>query len=221
MTDEEPGSLGERTQMPIENPSGMSIVVSAPSGTGKTTIIQEVIRETENFEFVVSTTTRPRRTTETEDKNYYFIDVEHFREMIEKDEFIEWALVHENYYGVAKKEIDRIRMTGKIPIFDVDVQGAGTLRGKLDNAVFVYIVPPSLQVLRERLVGRGTDSKEQIGIRMKNAVDELGHYNYYDYIIINSTISEACRCFRAVLTAESCKRERLEPLIKKILGEFK
>lgn len=197
----------------------ISIVVSAPSGTGKTTIIQAVITDIGGFEFVVSTTTRARRTTEISDKNYYFIGVDEFRGMIERGEFIEWALVHENYYGITKKEIDRIRETGKIPIFDVDVQGAHTLRAKLPNAVFIYIVPPSLEVLSQRLRGRGTDSEEQVRIRLKNAVDELRHYLYYDYIIINNSIAESCECFRSILRAECCRRERIEKTIKTIVGE--
>lgn len=205
--------------MDLKIDNGLSIVVSAPSGTGKTTIIQEVIRDSGNFEFVVSTTTRSRRSTEVADKNYYFIGIDQFRGMIKGDEFIEWALVHENYYGITKKEIDRIRDTGKLPIFDVDVQGAHTLRGKLKNAVFIYIVPPSLEVLNERLRGRGTDSEEQVRIRMKNAVDELRHYHYYDYIVINTSIAESCECFRSILRAECCRRERIEKSIKKIVGE--
>jgi guanylate kinase len=197
----------------------ISIVVSAPSGTGKTSIIQEVIRGSDFFEFVVSTTTRPRRRTEVADKNYYFIGIDEFRGMIDHDEFIEWALVHENYYGITKKEIDRIKGTGKIPIFDVDVQGARTLRGRVENALFIYIVPPSLEVLQQRLRGRGTDSEEQISIRMKNAVDELRQYHYYDYIIINNSIPDSCEYFKAILMAEYCKRERIEPRIKTIVGE--
>ncbi len=199
--------------------SDISIVVSAPSGTGKTTIIQEVIRDFGAMEFVISTTTRKRRSTETADKFYYFVEEEEFKKGIEAVEFIEWALVHENYYGITQKEIDRIQNTGKIPIFDVDVQGARTLRGKLGNAVFVYIVPPSLEVLLERLRGRGTDSEEQIRIRMKNAVDELKCYHYYDYIIINDTIPEACDCFRSILRAECCRKARIEDAVKKIIGE--
>jgi len=205
--------------MDLRIDNDISIVVSAPSGTGKTTIIQEVIRDFGNLEFVISTTTRKRRSTETADKFYYFVEEGEFRKSIEAGDFIEWALVHENYYGITKKEIDRIRNTGKIPIFDVDVQGARTLRGRLSNAVFVYIVPPSLEVLHERLRGRGTDSEEQIGIRMKNAVDELRHYHYYDYIIINNSIPEACDCFRSILKAECCKKARIEGAIKNIVGE--
>ena len=197
----------------------LSIVVSAPSGTGKTTIIQEVIRGSGNFEFVVSTASRARRPTEVSDKNYYFVGAAEFRGMIDRGEFIEWALVHENYYGITKKEIDRIRATGKIPIFDVDVQGAHTLRGKLPDAVFIYIVPPSLDVLSERLRGRGTDSEEQVRIRLKNAVDELKHYHYYDYIIINRSVEESCECFSSILRAECCRRERIASTIKTIVGE--
>ncbi len=203
----------------IEIQESFAIVVSAPSGTGKTTIIQNVVHDTGNYEFVVSTTTRPRRSNEVADKNYYFIPVDEFKRMIEEGGFIEWAFVHGNYYGITKKEIDRIKATRKIPIFDVDVQGAATLRKSLPDAVFVYIVPPSLKVLQERLRGRGTDSEEQIRLRLHNAIEELKYYQYYDYIIINDSIPEACDCFRSILRAESCRTARLEKKVMKILGE--
>ncbi|MCX7678587.1 MAG: guanylate kinase [Spirochaetes bacterium] len=204
--------------MKAMNEERFAIVVSAPSGTGKTTIIQNVIQESTDYEFVISTTTRPRRANEENDKNYYFLSKEEFKKIIEEDGFIEWAFVHGNYYGITKKEIDRIQRLKRIPIFDVDVQGAATLRKILPNAVFIYIVPPSLEVLQQRLRGRGTDSEEQIQLRLKNAVEELKCYSYYDYIIINNTIEESCKCFHAILKAEFCKMKRMENKIKEILS---
>jgi guanylate kinase len=205
--------------MKKNNTESFAIVVSAPSGTGKTTIIQNVIHGSGKYEFVVSTTTRPRRSNEVADKNYYFIGEEEFKRIIEAGGFVEWAFVHGNYYGITKKEIDRITGTQKIPIFDVDVQGAATLRKSLPDAVFVYIVPPSMKVLQDRLRGRGTDSEEQIRLRLHNAMEELRHYQYYDYIIVNESIPEACECFRSILKAEACRTSRLEKKVMRILGE--
>lgn len=201
------------------NEEQFAVVISAPSGTGKTTIIQNVIKDSNEYEFVISTTTRPKRSNEEESKNYYFISVEEFKDLIEKNGFIEWAVVHGNYYGITKKEIDRIRGTKKIPIFDVDVQGAATLRKKLPEAVFIYIIPPSLKILQERLRGRQTDSEEQIQLRLQNALEELKYYSHYDYIIINNTILESCNCIKAILQAESCKTKRMKNKVREILNE--
>jgi guanylate kinase len=196
-----------------------SIVVSAPSGTGKTTIIKRLMKKKKNFVFAVSTTTRVKRSGEREGRNYYFLDEENFKHKIQGDEFLEWAIVHENYYGTTKKEVDRIRSSGKIPIFDVDIQGAKQLRGKLSNAIFVFIIPPSIAELRNRLNKRRADSKEQIEIRIRNAISELKEYRVYDYIVINEKIERAVEDFESILMAERCRSARNSLRIKKILED--
>ena len=169
--------------------------------------------------FSISTTTRPKRAGETAGKSYNFIAESEFHDLIKRDAFVEWARVHGNYYGTTKKEIDRICHAGKIPIFDVDVQGARTLKGKLDNAVYLFIVPPSREVLESRLRNRKTDSEEQIQIRMRNAISELKEYDLYDYIIVNDDLDIALNQLRSIVTAELCRKEKVSYIISGILEE--
>jgi len=191
-----------------------SIVFSAPSGAGKTTLIQRLIAQEPIFEFSVSTTTRSPRSGEREGVHYYFVDDETFNGLMDREELIEWALVHENRYGTTKKEVDRIRRTGKIPVFDVDVQGARTLKKKLPDAVFVFIIPPSLTVLYERLRARDTESESQIEIRIRNALRELSEYGMYDYIVVNDRLEEALSSINAILKAEKCRMARMEKIMR-------
>ncbi len=202
--------------MRANNPS---IVISAPSGAGKTTLINRLLSSDDRFAFSVSTTTRPRRNNETDGKSYYFIPEDEFRGMVDRGEFIEWARVHGNCYGTSKKEIDRICRIGKIPIFDVDVQGARTLIGSLDSAVYIFIVPPSREVLESRLRNRKTDSEEQIQVRLRNAIRELGEYAQYDYIVVNDDLDVALNELRSIVTAELCRTEYVNHIIIDMLEE--
>jgi len=196
----------------------LSFVVSAPSGTGKTTIIQNIIKQSDHYEFVISTTTRPRRNDEIHGKNYNFVPEDGFKKMIEEGEFIEWAFVHQHYYGITKKEIDRIRDSGKTPIFDVDVQGAKSLRKKLADGVFIFIVPPSVEALRERLMKRKTETEEQITIRLNNALNEMMQYNLYDYLVVNEKVEDSCDQFHSILVSESCRKDRSYYKIQNMVG---
>lgn len=184
----------------------LSIIISAPSGAGKTTIINKVISGSDDYAFVISTTTRKKRKSEKEGRSYYFISSRSFREKIERDEFIEWSSVHQNYYGVEKKEFDRIMATGKIPLFDVDVQGAAKLKKKIPGAVFIFIIPPSIRILKERLINRDTDSKKDINIRIENAIKEIHESENYDYLIINDDITNAVDDFKGIIRAELCRK---------------
>lgn len=188
--------------------NNLSIIVSAPSGAGKTTIISRLLSEDDKCAFVISTTTRKARNGELDGQSYYFTTVNDFLLKIENNEFIEWSLVHDNYYGVLKKEFDRIISIGKIPLFDVDVQGANKLKNIIKGAVYVFIVPPSIEILKERLMNRGANTEEEIDLRIKNALNELKELKKYDYIIINNKIDEALLDFKAILRAESCKRNK-------------
>ncbi len=199
--------------------NNLSVVISAPSGAGKTTLINRLLSFDDRFEFSISTTTRPRRQGETGGKSYDFVGESEFKDMIARDAFMEWALVHGNYYGTTKKEIDRIRSDGKIPIFDVDVQGARNLKPGLDSAVYIFIVPPSREVLESRLRNRKTDSEEQIQIRLCNAIRELGEYAQYDYIVINDDLDVALNEIRSIVTAELCKTEFVCNIITDMLEE--
>jgi guanylate kinase len=187
----------------------MNVVISAPSGSGKTTIINELMSSDPRFEFSISTTTREKRNGEEEGRDYHYVKTAEFEKMIEKGEFLEWAMVHGNYYGTMKKEIDRISGTGNIPIFDVDVQGGKILKEKLDDAVFIFIMPPSRAALEERLTQRRTDNKDIIELRLKNADKELKSYQIYDYIVVNDYLDTALERLRSIITAEFCRLDRM------------
>ncbi len=189
--------------------NNLSIVVSAPSGAGKTTIINRLLSEDDKCEFVISTTTRKARNGETDGRSYYFVSEDDFKRKIQNNELIEWSLVHKNYYGIIKKEFDRIISIGKIPLFDVDVQGAEKLKNILRGAVFIFIIPPSIEILSSRLRNRGTDTEEEINIRIQNAIKELKKAKDYDYIIINNKLDESLLDFKAILRAELCKTRKV------------
>jgi guanylate kinase len=196
-----------------------SVIISAPSGAGKTTLIEKLLIQNPIFEFAVSTTTRVRRAGEAEGKNYYFVSYEEFMQMVDRGEFLEWAKVHDNYYGTTKKEVDRIKQHSKIPIFDVDVQGARSLRNKLQNVISVFIIPPSIQELERRLRHRSTETDHQIAVRLNNAVGELREYVNYDYIVVNDDLQKALDELNAILKTIILKREYMDSIVKKLLED--
>jgi guanylate kinase len=196
-----------------------SVIISAPSGAGKTTLIEKLLIQNPIFEFAVSTTTRVRRAGEAEGKNYYFVSYEEFMQMVDRGEFLEWAKVHDNYYGTTKKEVDRIKQHSKIPIFDVDVQGARSLRNKLQNVISVFIIPPSIQELEKRLRHRSTETDHQIAVRLNNAVGELREYVNYDYIVVNDDLQKALDELNAILKTIVLKREYMDSIVKKLLED--
>ncbi len=196
-----------------------SVIISAPSGAGKTTIIEKLLIQNPIYEFAISTTTRSRRTDEIEGKNYYYVNYDEFMQMVDRGEFLEWAKVHDNYYGTTKKEVDRIKALSKIPIFDVDVQGARSLRNKLQNVISVFIIPPSIKELEKRLRHRSTETDHQITVRLNNALTELKEYVNYDYIVVNDDLQKALDDLNAILKTTILKREYMDTIVKKLLEE--
>lgn len=198
----------------------MIFVISAPSGAGKTTLITRLLRSDDRFMFSISTTTRQMRHGEVNGVNYYFVSKDEFTKMIDNDEFFEWAEVYGNYYGTSKKEIDRIINSGKFPLFDVDIQGSKNLREKLKDAVYIFIIPPSKAILRARLIGRQTESEEQLNVRLKHAAEEISEYKNFDYIIVNNVLESSMTKLRAIVEAESCKIRNMRNEVNLILEEF-
>jgi guanylate kinase len=196
--------------------SGLLVVISGPSGSGKGTICKRLIDEIENINVSVSATTRKPRIGEIEGKNYFFIDEDEFVKKINNDDFLEYALVYGNYYGTPKKTVLKQLENGKDIILEIDIQGALKVKENYPKGVFIFILPPSLEELKNRIEGRGTDSKEVIHRRLKCAYDELNYAFQYDYVVLNDEVDSAVEKIKEIISAEKNKSVRNQALIKKI-----
>ena len=174
---------------------GKLIIFSAPSGAGKTTIVRHLLEKNLNLEFSVSATSREPRQTEIHGKDYYFLTEKEFKKKIENDEFLEWEEVYYGiYYGSLKSEVERIRNLGKNVIFDVDVVGGLNIKKFYGNeALAIFVQPPSIEELRKRLISRSTETEEKIQMRIAKAEHELGFANQFDVLITNNDLQQACR----------------------------
>ena len=165
---------------------GNILVVSGPSGSGKSTLMHEMIKRIDSTYFSISTTTREKRIGEVEGKDYFFISKDEFKKGIEEGNFLEWARVHDNYYGTSLKPILKELSNGKMVIFDIDVQGHKIAKEKFGNIITsVFVTTPSLEILKERLIQRGTDSPESIEKRLNNAISEMTRIKEYDFLLVN------------------------------------
>ena len=200
---------------------GTLFVVSSPSGGGKGTIIKHVLECVENLSYSVSYTTRAPRLKEVDGREYFFVSRETFQEMIAAGEFLEWACVHGNLYGTAKNQILAETAAGADIILEVDVQGAASVRQLLMDSVSIFILPPSYEVLRERLIARGTDSPEELQIRLRNAPEELRQYSVFDYVIINDEVELAVNQLASIIYAERARCMRQESLVRQVIEQFK
>lgn len=189
--------------------NGNLFIISAPSGTGKTTILNRILSDLQGVGFSVSHTTREPRPGEVDGKDYFFVNRAVFQTMQEQDDFLEHAEVHGNLYGTSKAVIDNLLQEGKDVILDIDVQGARQIRQKgVMQAVFIFIAPPSLADLEKRLTSRGTDSEPVITTRLQNARRELADMDMYDYIIVNDEIENGVEVLRSIIIAERSKAKR-------------
>lgn len=189
---------------------GLLLVVSSPSGAGKTTLCNRLREEFPNLGFSVSYTTRPPRAGETDGVEYNFVAQPTFQEMIARDEFAEYAMVHGNMYGTSARRVADVLEEGRNLLFDIDYQGGRQLRNKFpQDVVLVFILPPSLKELETRLRGRGTDSNEVIERRVRVAREELRHYDEYDYLVMNDHLDRAYDALRAVYLSQvhTCARQ--------------
>lgn len=177
------------------NPTkGKCIIFSAPSGAGKTTIVRYLLREIPELEFSISAASRQRRGREIDGLDYHFLTVEDFKNKIKHDEFVEWEEVYkDNFYGTLKSEVKKAWNKGKVIVFDVDAQGGINLKKIFgNNALSIFIKPPSLFVLEQRLKNRRTETAEQIEMRLKKAKEELSYANQFDYVLLNDNLEKAC-----------------------------
>ncbi len=187
---------------------GTLYTVSAPSGAGKTSLVNALVADTDNLKVSVSHTTRPIRPGEQEGVNYHFVAEQAFVEMIEHGDFLEHARVFKNYYGTSKTWVEQTLATGVDVILEIDWQGATQVRKLIPGAVGVFILPPSREALLERLQGRGQDAETVIDARMAEARNEISHYVESDYLIVNDEFAKALADFKAVITSERTKLSR-------------
>lgn len=195
-------------------------IVSAPSGSGKSTLVSRLLTEVKHLMFSISYTTRKPRGSEKDGQSYRFVSREDFEAMIERGEFLEWAEVFGNYYGTHRGILEEARAQGKDLVLDIDVQGARQLKVTVPEAVTVFILAPSKQILEQRLRARGEDRDEVIERRLKEAAEEIRNYGRYDYVLINRDLEESVDVLGAIVRAERARRSRIEDRIKPILETF-
>jgi guanylate kinase len=208
------------TVAPEEPMRGILFVVSSPSGGGKGTLIRRVFKQVLNLSYSVSYTTRAPRNGEVEGREYFFVTPEKFEAMVAAGEFLEWAHVHGKLYGTSRHQVSREVFEGRDIILEVDVQGAASVRELVTDSVSIFILPPSVEILRQRLITRGTDSPEELELRLRHAPSELKHYKAFDYVIINDEMERAAGQLSCIIEAERARRARQEPQIKRVVESF-
>ncbi len=195
----------------MRNQRGLLIVLSGPSGVGKGTVRKELFSQPDtNYEYSISMTTRFPREGEIDEVDYFFKTRSEFETLIEQGQLLEFAEFVENYYGTPLEYVNKMRDAGRDVFLEIEVQGAAQVRSKVPDGLFIFLAPPSLSELEERLVGRGTESDEVIASRLQAARQELEMMNLYDYVVENDEVENACDRINAIIIAEHCKRERVE-----------
>lgn len=189
------------------NHCGQLFIVAAPSGGGKTSLVNQLIRSMSHIELSISHTTRACRPKEKDGKDYFFIEKSTFEQMIAEDAFVEYARVFDNFYGTSKKQIEERLANGIDVVLDIDWQGAQQIRKRYPQAVGVFLLPPSLETLRERLQNRQQDHLDVIEKRMQQAQSEMQHYHEFDYLIVNQEFDVALSQLKSIVVAERLKKD--------------
>lgn len=184
---------------------GKLFVISGPSGAGKSTVVFKAVENRDDVCFSTSVTTRKPRPGEVDGKEYFFVDLDRFKEMVENDELLEHAVYVANSYGTPRAYVQKQLDAGINVLLDIEVQGARQVHEKMPDAVMIFIVPPSMQALRQRLENRGTDTERAIEARLIRAKQEYAEADFYDYIIVNDDAEKAAKEFEAIITAEGCR----------------
>jgi len=199
---------------------GMLIVVSSPSGGGKGTLIDRVLRTVPGVSYSVSYTTRAPRGTEQDGREYFFVSTSAFEEMVRRGEFLEWANVYGYLYGTNQIQVEGELAAGHDIILEIDVQGAASIREKIDDAISIFILPPSFELLSQRLVARGTDSPEDLARRLRGAPAEVEQHRNFQYVILNDDINRASQQLASVIHAERARLGRQELRLKGTFRDF-
>jgi guanylate kinase len=200
----------------IWSKKGQLFVITAPSGTGKTTIIDIIRKNVEGIGYSISHTTRPPRRGELNGVHYYFIAREDFEKMIEANEFVEWAIVYDQLYGTSMSSVESTLSSGKDLLLDLDIQGAQEIKKQFREATLIFILPPSLEILHERLQRRSAQDDTNIDLRMKKAVEEIIRCRDYDFLIVNDDLNQAAREVEAIIIARRAQTERRFTLVQEI-----
>lgn len=182
--------------------SGFLLIMCGPSGVGKGTLVKELMKKRDDLVLSISVTTRYKRETEEDGREYFFISNEEFGAMVGREELLEHARVHDNYYGTPRKFVEDNIKQGKVVILEIDVQGAQQVRENFKNTVSVFVIPPRKKDIEERLRNRGTESEEKIALRMKNADRELEQIKYYDYFVLNDYVEVATKRLESIIDEE-------------------
>lgn len=198
---------------------GRLFIISGPSGSGKDTVLQELFKKCPDLLFSISSVTRPMRLGEVEGEKYNFISREQFESMIANDQLLEYNQFVGNYYGTPKAPVEAAINSGKDIIVEIDVNGAAQIRSKIKEAISVFIMPPSLEILKARLSRRGTETTDVIEKRIAVALGEIARATEYDYIVVNDDLSEAVNDFSAIITADRLKIERQSALVDFVLNK--
>ncbi len=199
---------------------GNLIIISSPSGGGKGTLIKEILRTVPDIGYSVSLTTRPRRAGEVDGKHYNFVSRDEFEAFRADGGFLEWAEVHDNFYGTSRALTEKMTAEGSDVILEIDVQGAAWVLTRVPDAVSIFIMPPSFEALTHRLTARATETPEQLSLRLRNSFDEMNGYTNFEYVVVNDDVLTAAGRLKSIILGERQKRIRQTEAIKDILSSF-
>lgn len=194
------------------NNKGLLIVVSGPSGAGKDTICQKLIKENSNIWMSVSMTTRKPRPLEKDGVDYFFVSSEEFENKINDNTFLEYASYNDNYYGTPKDKVEEKLNEGKDVILVIDINGAINIKKIIPSALFIFIMPPDMETLKNRLIGRKTESKDKVVKRFITAYNEINNYKKYNYVVVNDKVEDAVNKVKSIIQSEKCRVDRIEDI---------
>ncbi|MCK4385856.1 MAG: guanylate kinase [candidate division Zixibacteria bacterium] len=186
------------------------VVLSSPSGGGKTTICRKILKKHKDYLYSISATTRKKRENEKERKDYFFLSENEFNQIKKRRGFVEWAKVHGEYYGTLKKLVEQAEKEGRTALFVLDVQGGMAIKKKYPESILIFLLPPSLGELKRRLIGRGTDNIDEVEKRLETALKEIKFLSKYDYVVINKNLEETVKLVEKIIEAEKHKSSRFD-----------